>query len=150
VGPVVFGGARRNAEGLGGFFVGQADEVAKFDDLSFDRMFGSKSFQRFMDGQELVVIAGTGQFHSFERHAALPTAVAQSAFLASAIDQNVAHGLSGGREEMSAILEAIIAAGNEAQPDFMDEGGGLERVSRGFVGDAMGRELTQLFIDQRQ
>jgi hypothetical protein len=32
----------------------------------------------------------------------------------------------------------------------VDEGGGLERVPRRLVGQAVGGELTQLVVDQRQ
>ena len=51
---------------------------------------------------------------------------------------------------MSAPGELWVVVAYQPQPGFMDQGCGLQRISRGFVRHFGGGKLTQLLIDQRQ
>ena len=52
-------------------------------------------------------------------------AVAEGVFAARLVDEEAAHGLGGGGEEMGAVGELGIFSSYEAQPGFMDQRGGL-------------------------
>jgi len=71
-------------------------------------------------------------------------------FGAGVVDEEMAHRLRGSGEEMSAIFEGRVVASDEAQPDLMHQGGGLERVTRREVGHLIRREFAQFRIDQWQ
>src|SRR5580765_1163490 len=103
--PMLGSGARRNCERLGGFFIGHAHEVAKFDHLGLDWMKGGKFVEGLVNRQQLVILGGCRQLDVIEVDPLLAAAMTQRAFLASAIDENAPHCLSGRAEEMGTILE---------------------------------------------
>src|SRR5262249_31716901 len=71
--------------------------------------------------------------------------------VAGAIDEDAAHGLRCGGKEMSASVPVLLCAGaDQAQIGLVDQGGGLERLSRLLVGELLGGELAQLVVDQRK
>jgi hypothetical protein len=76
--------------------------------------------------------------------------MAQCAFAADFVNEDAAHGLSGGGEEMGAPVDFGIGIAGLAQPGFMDQRRRLQRITRGFVRHPGGRQLAQLLIDQRQ
>src|SRR5262249_34666889 len=66
-------------------------------------------------------------------------------------DENPAHRLRGGREEMGTTVPVLHRLGiDEAEIGFMDEGRGLERLPGLFAGQPLRREPAQLVVDQRQ
>ena len=79
-----------------------------------------------------------------------PTAMSLREFAASAVDQNPPHRLCGGREELSAVLEARLGATHEPQLDFMHEGSGLQCLSRRFARHAKRRQTAQFSVYEHQ
>ncbi len=64
-------------------------------------------------------------------------------------DEDAAHRLGGGSEEMAATLPILILGTCQAQPRLMDESRGLKSVSRGFVRHFLRGQPAQLIIDER-
>ena len=73
-----------------------------------------------------------------------------TAAAAGALDENTAHGLGGGGEELGAILPAPICVADEAQPSFVNQGGGLHRVPMLLPGNPGPGQTPQLGVEQRQ
>jgi hypothetical protein len=70
---------------------------------------------------------------------------------AGVVDEDVPHGFgTGGVEVVSALPGALDRPADEAEVGLVDQGGGLERLARRLVGQAVGGELAQLVVDQRQ
>jgi len=150
MGPVVFRRACGNAERVGHFVVGQPNEVAQFHYLGFLWVRGGKLFERFVHGQELVVVARKRQLHVVEVDALLATAMAHGFSTPGAFDQNPPHRLGGRSKKVGAILECRRLIPDKPQPGFVDESSGLERLSGGFVSHLARGEPAQFLIDQRQ
>jgi hypothetical protein len=106
--------------------------------------------ERVVDGQEMVLVGRHGDVHVFNIHALQAAAVTAGEFAAGVVNEEMAHGLGGGGEEMGAIFKGRVFAADQAHPDLMHQGGGLERVTRRAVGHFIRRELAQFRIDQRQ
>src|ERR1022692_1595251 len=98
----------------------------------------------------MVLVGWQGDVHVVKIHSLQPAAVTAGEFAAGVVNEEMAHGLAGGGEEMGAIFEGRIVASDEAQPDLMHQGGGLERVTRRAVRHLIRRELAQFSINQRQ
>jgi hypothetical protein len=67
-----------------------------------------------------------------------------------ALDQDAAHGFRGGHEEVVAAVPVLVRIAHQAEPGFVDQRCGLERVPGRFLGHLVSGQLTQLFINQRQ
>jgi hypothetical protein len=65
-------------------------------------------------------------------------------------DQDVAHGTGGGEEEVLPALPAHGAVAGDPQIGLVDQGSGLEGLTRRLVGQLLGGELAQLVVDERQ
>ena len=64
-----------------------------------------------------------------------PAAAALLAALAAGVlDQDAAHGLGGGGEEVAAVGEGLVRVGRQAQVGLVDQGGGVERLARLLAG----------------
>ena len=98
----------------------------------------------------MIVSAGGGEVHLFKIDPFVSAAVTQGAFAASPVNEDAAHGLSGGRKEMSAPGELRVFVAYQSQPGFMDEGCGLQRVARSFISHLGGGKPAQLLVNQRQ
>ena len=85
-------------------------------------------------------------------------AVLLASLAAGILDQDSAHGLGGGGEEVAAIgpdavavaRVAIVAGLDEPQVGLVDERGRVEGLAGLFVGELLRRELSELVVDQRQ
>jgi hypothetical protein len=70
---------------------------------------------------------------------------------AGGFDEDAAHGLGGGREEMpTAVPPIVVGWPDQSEVRFMDQCGWLKGVVRRFAGHPHSRELPQLFIDKRE
>ena len=67
---------------------------------------------------------------------------------AGLVNEDAAHRLGGGGEEVIATLKLLIA--DQPQVGFMHEGGCVERLAWLFVGELGGGKLAQLVVNQRQ
>jgi hypothetical protein len=61
------------------------------------------------------------------------------------VDQHSPHGLARGGEEVSSVLELLIA--HEPQVGLVNECRGAQRVAWGLVCHVLGRQPAQLVID---
>src|SRR5262249_55928126 len=68
---------------------------------------------------------------------------------AGVIDQDAAHGLGSGGEEVAAAVEPLLVA-DEPQVGLVDQGGGAEGVAGRFAGHPRCREPAQLVVDERE
>src|SRR6266436_1406097 len=84
-----------------------------------------------MNRQKLVVVGQGSHFHGLDVHTHLPAAVARGTLSTRRINKNMPHGLCGGSEEMSAPGKlAWLLVSDQAQPGLVNQGGGLEGVTR--------------------
>jgi hypothetical protein len=67
------------------------------------------------------------------------------------VDQNTAHGLGCGRKEVAAVVPRLRAFFID-EPDvrFMHQRCGVERLSRPLARQLLGRQLPQLFVNERE
>ena len=79
-------------------------------------------------------------------------AVLEPALAASPFDQDAAHGLGRGGEEVAAAIPGRwrLSVRHQAQVRLVDQGRGLKRLSRLFLSQPLGRQLAELVVDQRQ
>ena len=151
VGPVVVRGAGGNAQDFGGFLQSHADEITQLHQFSFDFALSSQFVERLVHGEEFVFVTRPGNFNAFKFHALVVATVTHGAFAAGLVNEDAAHGLGGGGEEMSAIGKLRIIISNQAQPSFMNElRGRLQGLVGRFIRHACRRQLAQLAINQRQ
>ena len=151
VSPVVFGGALGQAQRLGGFNVGHPHKTTQLYYLSLDGVDGGELVERLVYGEELIVVTTRpGNFNTFKGHSLLVSTVPLGAFAAGLFNENAAHGLGGGAEEMSTPGEVWIRAAHQPQPGFMHQRGGLQSLVGAFIRHARRRQLAQLLIDQRK
>ena len=108
MGPVVVGGAGGNTQNFGGFVNRHADEVTQFHQFGLDLVLGREFVKRLAHGQKLVVVTRHGNIHPFKFNTLLVTSVAHGAFAAGLVNENAAHGLGGGGEEMGTAIELWI------------------------------------------
>src|SRR2546425_4154178 len=76
--------------------------------------------------------------------------MAQAVFAAGLLDENAAHRLGGGGEEMPAILEGGLSFAHEPEPGFVHERGRLESVAGRLVRHLRRSQFAQLLIDERE
>src|SRR5581483_1990107 len=70
--------------------------------------------------------------------------------VAGAVDEDAAHSLGRGGEEVAPAAPLLrLAAADQAEVGFMDERGRLECLPRLLVGQACGGELPQLVVHER-
>src|SRR5262245_51153029 len=100
-----------------------------------------------MNGQKLVVIGQGSDFYSLDVHTHLPAAVARGALSTRGINEDMAHGLGGGSEEMRAPGKMAKFLPGQPQPGLVDQRGGLEGVPRGLSSHFVSRQLAQFLID---
>ena len=150
VGPIIIGRAGGDAEGIRGFLEGHANKITEFDEFGFGLAQRGEFFEGVVDGEQLVVVGRGGKVHVFEIDALLAAAMTVRALAPSPIDQDAAHRLSGGGEEMSAVGELRRLVADQPQPGFVNERGRLQRLTGSFVRHPVGRQLAQLLINKRE
>src|SRR5204863_775691 len=92
-----------------------------------------------------------GDVDAVEVEARPPAAALQAVLVAGAVDQDAAHGLGGGGEEVSAAVPLLrLLAADEAEVCLVNQRGGLKRLPGLLLGQFRGGELAQLVVDQRQ
>ncbi len=137
VGPVALGGARGDAEGLGGFLGGETDEVFLFHELGLAGVVGGEGFEGVVEEEDFGAVGlGRGEIEAggVGADAGEGAAVADGVFAAGVFDEDAVHGFGGGAEKVGAIRPRGLGIAAEAEPDLVHERGGLECLA----GDLMG------------
>ena len=152
VGPMAIGGANGNAQGGGGLLDAQTGKPTQPHDFGDLRLLLGQPLQRLIDGQDLLRILVAFRQIKMIHVEPLPSAAVFAAFLAPCfVDENAPHGLGGSKEEMAPAIPRLFGiVADETQIGFVDQGGGVEGLSRFFVGEFLGGEFAQLVVDQRQ
>jgi len=104
--------------------------------------------QGSVEGQEAVVRQRCGGEVGVQILPSPAPAALDPALAARAPDQDPAHRLGGGGEEMSSVGEVRIP--DQPQIRVVDQGGGVERLPRLLAGQLRRGQPAQLVVDQRQ
>lgn len=142
VGPPALRGRLGDVEDLGSLFGGEPDEVTQLDQFGLGRVDGRELLEGFVEGEELVLSAGGGDVDVIHLDPLGSPTMALGTLASGPVHEDAPHGLGGSGEEMGAVLPVWLCIGAEAEPGFVDQGGGLEGVSGGFAGHLLGRNLT--------
>ena len=78
------------------------------------------------------------------------TAMPVGSLVPGIVNEDAPHGFGGGGEKMGAVLPDGLAVAAGKEPGFVDEGGGLQGLARGFAGEFLRGEFAQLVADQGQ
>src|SRR5437667_11746696 len=103
-----------------------------------------------MNRQKLVVIGQGSDFHSLDVHTHLPAAVARRTLSTRRINEDMAHGFGGGGKEMCAPGKSPWLVPGQAQPSLVNQGRGLEGVTRSLPSHFVRRQFPQFLINQRK
>lgn len=150
VSPPTLGSGPGNAKDGCSLFDGEAGEVAEFDEFGFIFVERGEFFQGVADGEKFLIRRRSDNFEFVDIDALLIAAVAEGAFAAGAFYENPAHRFGGGTEKVGAVLPRLLIGGDQAEPGFMYEGGGLKSVAGRFVRHSVGREFAQFVVDERK
>ena len=147
VGPVALGGGGADAQDFGGFLEGEAGEVAELYELGLLRVVQGEAIEGVVDGEQFVVCNGDGNLDILKIDALKAAAVTLGLLAAGAVDENPAHGLGSGAEEVSSVLPSPGFAA-DAKPGFVDEGGGLKRVAGRFASHLLRGDSAQFLVNE--
>src|SRR6266542_2624736 len=139
-----------NAEGLRGLVVGHAGEESKLDELGGVRVLPGQLRQRFINGQQRIVIGRRRDFEILEIHPRRACAAFERELLSCAVNEDAPHRLCRRRKEMPAALELRTLRPDQPEPCLMDQRRGLECLAGGFVSHFVSGEPSQFLIDQRK
>ena len=136
---------------LGGVFDRQSGEVAQLNQLGGLGILGGQAGQGFVDVEKLVRRRGEADVGGVEGHTTTPAAAFVGLLAAGLIDENAAHRLGRGGEEVTAAVPGrLVPLADQAQVGLVNEGGGLERLPRLFLRQLLRGQLAQLVVDERQ
>src|SRR5687768_15530886 len=111
-----------DAQGFGGLLDRQTGEVAELDELGLFGVFFGELGQGVVEGDQVVGRGGEGEAGLVEVDAAEAAAAFGSGAAAGLLDEDSAHGLGGGGEEMPAAVPVLDARRvDEADVGFVDE-----------------------------
>jgi hypothetical protein len=125
----------------------QAGEEPQFDDLDGCRIFGFEPAQCVVKEKEVV-----GRFENpvsrVQINSPPPAAVPGEDLPPGGVNQNPTHRFGGGGEKMPATVKPLVP--DESQVGLVNEGSGIEGISRSFGCHARDRELPQLVVNERE
>ena len=109
-------------------------------------MFEGEFVERFIDRQQLIVWAGSGQLILLVVQPFKLATVALGLLPAGTIDENVAHRLGGRKKEMPAVSEFHILGTHQSQPGFMNQCGWLQRLAGSLLSHFEDSQPSQFVI----
>lgn len=137
-----------DAHGLCDLRVGETGEAAEQDDLGTVGIFDFELFEGEVEGKELIRVAAErddcGGFGGIVEGSGC-SAVFECGAFSSRVDEEVAHGLRSGVEEVRRTGEGLLPG--EFDVDFVHKGGRLKGLTRGKLAQAMGRQRPQVVVD---
>ncbi len=148
-GPVPVGGTPGNPHRGGGLVQGQSSEEAELDQFRTRSVPPGEFLQGVVDGDEVVVRGLVRDEDAFEIDPLSTTASLVSALVPGAVNEDAAHGLGGGREE----VPAAVPPGGRVTPDqsdvrLVDQRSRLQGLARFLLGHPGDGELAQLVVDE--
>jgi hypothetical protein len=155
-GPQAIRGPARDAQGVRGFLVLEAGEVAQLHKL---RCLGVMLFQlgeSFVHGQELIGFVGRTRQLFIEGDPLGSTPMFHRGPLSRPFDQDAPHGFRRSSKEVATILPVRLVGpllrrgGQQTQIGFMDKCRGVERLPRLFSRQLLGRQGAQFAVEMEQ
>jgi hypothetical protein len=141
--------ADRHAQLPGDLLDGVAAEEAQLDDLALPLVQAGQAGQGLVDGQQVQALLGEVVQHVVQRQPLAVAAALVGGAAAGVIDQHLAHGAGGGRQELAAALGGAQGVGaEEAQDGLVDQGGRLQRVAGPLAAQQAAAQPPQLVVDQ--
>ena len=140
------------AEGGGGLLAGQPGEIAELDESGLKGVHSGQPGEGGVEGDEVEVRFRDRDGVVRQLDVDSPTPTVFEALLApGAVDEDAAHGLGGGGEEVAPAVPAVVVRGAD-QPEvrLVDQGGGFECLAWGFGRHSRSRELPQLVVHERE
>lgn len=142
---------QRYAEHLGRLGYCEPRKEPELDQLRAERRFLGQPGQDFIQSQKVDGRHLGGELVRIGVHSLPVAAVFETLLAASIVDEDAAHGLGSRREEVPSPLPVpSFVAADQPQVSLMDEGRGVERLPRRFVGELVPCQSAQLLIDERQ
>jgi hypothetical protein len=149
--PQAIGGTAAQAHHFGGLLVLEAGEESQFHQGGGLRIVPLELCERLVDCQQIV--------KPFVRNRQILVEVQTPGLTASLVpapascpfDQDSAHGLGGGAEEVSPAIPVLLGAvANQPQVRFVHQGRSLKRLAGPFLRQPLSGEAAQLIVDKRQ
>jgi len=103
-----------------------------------------------MNSQKLVVSGEGSDFHILQIHPHLPATMSRSTLAPRGINQDMPHGLRRGGEKMSTPGKSARLVSGQPQPGLVNQGCGLQGVTRSLPSHFVGGQFAQFLIDQRE
>lgn len=135
-------------EDLGRFLLAEAAEVAEFHHLGLAGSDAGELFQGFVECEQQAVGSRSGDLGLVETHYRDCASALERAAFSGGINEDPSNQLGNEGEELSAMLPVDASKLEEAQIDFVDEGGGLQAVRRMLVAEVAMRNPAQLRQEQ--
>src|SRR5262245_54630660 len=142
-----------HAEGLGGVLDRQPGEKVQLHDAGGLGVLGGEPGQGLVEGEDLLGRRADRDVLVVELDPLPVPAVPEAALAAGTLDEDAAHGLGGGGEELAAAGPAgprRPGLAGEPQVGLVDQGGRLEGVARALAGQAVGGQPPQFVVDERE
>jgi hypothetical protein len=150
VSPVALGGWLGKAEDFSGFVGRQPCEIFQLHQFRLLRVVGGELFQRVVNGEQFIFIAGRGDRQILQRHVLLATAMSHGPPPPRVVDEDAPHRFRGSREKMRAVGPRGTVIADESEIRLMHQRGGLQSVARKLIRHLCSRELAQFLINDRK
>src|SRR5262245_23970779 len=151
ISPGVVSGSDRNVERLGDFLHRQADEETQFHQVGRHGIDGREVVQDVVDRQRFLDIAERRDAGFLQFVPTVLAAALRRMPSPGLIDEDAAHGLGSGGEEVAAAIPPLHLLGvHQPQIGLVDQSGRLDGLAWFLLGQLLGRQLAQLIVDERQ
>ena len=140
----------RKSQQFGNLAVLKADKEPEFDNFGLGRVLRRKPVQRLVNMEQPSRVMSVGKIDFVQGNALSPAAMAELEFATGIINENAAHALGCGAEEVCSVLPRLIGRVHQAQPGLMDQSCGLQGVASRLASHSVRREFAQLIVNQRE
>jgi len=147
--PIAHDGVGRDLDDCGRFLDGEAAEETQFNHAALALVEGRQRLQRIVESDEVMTRFGGNRQGFVEIGSACHAAALRRKPAARVIDKNLPHHAAAQRMEMHAIANGNRFALQEAEKRFVDERGGLQRVSGALVRHVVDGDTVQLPVHER-
>ena len=149
--PMSVGRAPGEPKGKCGFALPKARKETKFYKARAARIVTFELNQSLIECEKIDVWRLLGDLAKIDLHPLATAPAFLAPFVACAVNDNSAHGLGRGGEEMTAAVPILnLPCIHQANVRIMDECGGLERLAWFFVRQLSRRQLAQLIVHKWQ
>ena len=144
--PIAFQSGDRDIEEIRRFGFGKAAEIAQLDNRGGTSIELGEPGEYFIECEQVGVPGEAGGVEIAKFNAQVAAASLVSVAGARVIDQNAAHLAGGNHEEVLTVRPGDSSAIVQPEIEFVDESGGLEGVSSGFLLEVVRGEMAEVGI----